>query len=328
MLRSVLTAVLVSAAMGYGQVSVTTAQYDNSRTAANLSETILNTSNVKAATFGKLFSRSVDAEIYAHPLIVSNVTIPGKGKHNVVYVASGNNTVYAFDADNPAQSTPLWSRNLGPSVYTGGGDVQPNWGILGTPVIYNGALYLVAVISSDASTWPMYLCALDITTGLDKYGAPAQILFPNGAGAMVPATPYTIQRAALLAANNMIYVGFANFAGGTSTHPLQTGFVYAYAPNKISAPVHSFQPAPQQGNCGGGVTWRGGDVWQAGRGLAADASGNVLVSTGNGYYDGVTNFGDTLLKLSANLGIKDWFTPANWQTLCKAILIWARADRF
>ena len=135
---------------------------------------------------------------------------------------------------------------------------------------------------------------------------------------MVPATPYTI-RSRAVAANNMIYVGFANF-GRDKYHSLQTGFVYAYAPNKISVPVHSFQPAPQQGNCGGGVTWRGGDVWQAGRGLVADASGNVLVSTGNGYYDGVTNFGDTLLKLSANLAIKDWFTPANWQTLCQGDL--------
>ncbi len=200
---------------GFAQISVLTAQYDNSRSATNLNETILNVANVSPTTFGKLFSRHVDSEIYAHPLIVQHVSIPRKGMHNVVYVATGNNAVYAFDADTAAQSAPLWSRNLGPSVVTGGGDVQPNWGILSTPVIGNGVMYVTAVPSSNETEWPFYLAALNITTGEDKYGPPAQILFPNGSGQVVSATPYTIQRAALLAANNMIYIGFANFQAPT-----------------------------------------------------------------------------------------------------------------
>jgi outer membrane protein assembly factor BamB len=321
-LRSVVTlAVLVSlAGPGYGQVTVPTAQYNNLRTAANLSETVLTTSNVNSLGFGKLFSRDVDAEIYAHPLIVPNVTIPGKGTHNVVYVATGNNTVYAFDADDPAQSAPLWSRNLGPSVLTGGGDVQPNWGILGTPVIYNGVIYLVAVIASTPANWALYMCALDITTGADKYAPPTQVLFPKQ-GTTVPATPFTIQRAALLAANDTIYVAFANFdAPSPDLHLNQTGFVYSYSPADITKPTHIFQPASNLGSCGGGVTWRGGDVWQAGRGLAADSSGNLFLSTGNGFYDGASNFANTLLKLSPDLTLKDWFTPANWAALCQGDL--------
>ena len=127
MLRSVLTAVLVSAAMGYGQVSVTTARDDNLLTAANLRPDDFEyqqreSGHVRQTVFAQC---GQCVKIYAHPLIVSNVTIPGKGKHNVVYVASGNNTVCTFlSADDPAQSTPLWSRNLGPSVYTGGGDAS------------------------------------------------------------------------------------------------------------------------------------------------------------------------------------------------------------
>jgi hypothetical protein len=312
-LRSVPTLVLLAGA-GYGQVTVPTAQYNNLRTAANLSEPVLTTSNVSSAGFGKLFSRAVDAEVYAHPLLVPNVTVPGKGTHNIVYVATGNNTVYAFDADDPAQSVPLWSRNLGPSVLTGGGDVQPNWGILGTPVIYNGVIYLVTVITSTPENWALYMCALDITTGLDKYAPPTQILFPKQ-GAMVAATPSTIQRAALLAANDTIYVGFANFDSLESI-ATQTGFVYSYSPVDITRPTHIFQPAPNAGSCDG-LTWRGGDVWQAGRGLAADPSGNIFLSTGNGFYDGISNFANTLLKLSPDLALKDWFTPANWLTLCQ-----------
>ncbi len=223
------------------QVDVLTAQYNNARTGANLRETVLNPSNVTQTSFGKLFSRTVAGESYAYPLVVSNVKIPNKGTHNVVYVAAASNTVYAFDADDPAQSTPLWSRNLGPALNFGDnpGDVHPYWGILGTPVIYEGVMYLATVISSDVNQWPMYMCALDITTGLDKYGPPAEILFPNQ-GAMTSATPFTIQRAALLAANKTIYVAFTNFIGELSNHPNATGFIFAYAPNDIVKPLNIF----------------------------------------------------------------------------------------
>jgi hypothetical protein len=98
-----------------GQVSVLTAQYDNNRSAANLNETLLNTSNVNKNQFGRLFSRSLDGYLYAQPLYVPNVTILGNGTHNVIYVATLHNTVAAFDADDPSQAAPLWQVNLGPS---------------------------------------------------------------------------------------------------------------------------------------------------------------------------------------------------------------------
>ena len=301
------------------QVTVPTAQYNNSRTAANLNETTLTVSNVGVSTFGKLFSRKVDAEVYAAPLFVPNVAIPNKGNHNVVYVATGNNTIYAFDADDPGMAEPLWKRHLGPALHIGerSSDVRPYWGILSTPVIHKGVLYAATVFTENIDKWPMYLSAIDITTGEDKYGPPAEILFPNQ-GQMISGTTATIQRAALLAANNMIYVAFTNFLGKYDDHPHATGFIFAYSAQDIKKPVAIFQPAKDQGACGNGVVWRGGGVWQAGRGLAADESGNVFFSTANGYFDGVTNFGDTLLKLAPDLKIKDWFTPATWQNICQS----------
>ena len=129
---------LLTPLSGFGQ-AVTTYHNDNTRSAVNANETILNTSNVNVAGFGKLFSRAVDAQIYAQPLYVPNVTFPGKGVHNAVYVATEGNTVYAFDADSASASAPLWSVNLGPPmpsvVCCQAVEVQPQIGILGTPVI-------------------------------------------------------------------------------------------------------------------------------------------------------------------------------------------------
>src|SRR5437773_9551039 len=123
-------------AQGSGVARVLTQHNDNSRTGANLNETILNTSNVNVNQFGKLFSRIVDGQIYAQPLYVPGVNI-GQGVHNVVYVATMKNNVYAFDADNPAASTPFWQVNLGPPVpVTDPGEgIDEFIGTVGTPVI-------------------------------------------------------------------------------------------------------------------------------------------------------------------------------------------------
>src|SRR5215510_12799266 len=134
----------------FAQVSVLTQHNDNARTGANLNETILNVSNVTVNQFGKLFSRSVDGQIYAQPLYVPNVNIPNQGVHNVVYIATMNNSVYAFDADDPSASTPLWTVNLGPAVPAQDTseflDIQPIVGITSTPVIDTSTrtLYCVA----------------------------------------------------------------------------------------------------------------------------------------------------------------------------------------
>src|SRR4249919_2786289 len=121
---SIIVAATVFLGTAGAQTDVVTGGYGNSRTNANLSETVLTPSNVKTGSFGKLFSLSVDGQLYAQPLYLSSVSIANKGTHNVVYVATMHNTVYAFDSDSPG--VPLWSVNLGPSVPTSTYD--SDWG--------------------------------------------------------------------------------------------------------------------------------------------------------------------------------------------------------
>ncbi len=304
--RKLAALIIYSASVGaiaYGQIDVTSAQYGNLRTNANQSEINLSVKNVNTATFGKLFSRSVDDSIYALPLYVGNLDIPGSGVHNVVYVSTMSNTVYAFDADDPALSEPLWVRNLG-SAPAVSGDVQTHWGILGTPAISNGVMYLVANIAESVESWSLRLFALDIATGADALGPPSEILFPSGYG-LVPATPFTIQRAGLLVANNALYIAFANFQVNPPDRSSQEGFVFSYALTDISQPLHRFQVTNGQG----------GDVWQASRALAADENGYVYASTGNGFYDGGASFGDSVLRFDQSLNLVDWYTPDNWPLL-------------
>ena len=165
------------------QVNVTTSHNDNARTGQNLQETILTTSNVNANSFGKLFSQPVDGYIYAQPLYVSNVNIPGSGTHNVVYTATMNDSVYAFDADSNtgSNSAPLWKVNfLNPAdgiTTVSTTDVScknvitTQIGILGTPVIdtVSGTMYLVAR-TKESGQFFQRLHALDITTGAEKSG--------------------------------------------------------------------------------------------------------------------------------------------------------------
>src|SRR5262245_56754046 len=169
-----------SCIVGQAQVSVLTNHNDISRTGAHLNETILTTSNVNVAQFGKLFSRTVNGNIYAQPLYLSSVSIPGKGVHNVVYVATAQNNVYAFDADDPSASTALWQVNLGPPVPSGDTgdayDIQPVVGIISTPVIdpNTNTIYCVAK-TKESSLYFQRLHALDVTTGQEKLGGPRLI---------------------------------------------------------------------------------------------------------------------------------------------------------
>ena len=218
------------------EVHVTTQRYDNSRTGQNLSEKVLNTSNVNSARFGKLFTRTVDDEIYAQPLYVSNVDIPNRDALNVLYVATVNNTLYAFDADNPDASDPLWRANLtdtgrgarpvrasevGIKRYGGFSD---NIGIVSTPVIdlESQTIYLVAR-TKERDRFVQRLYALDITTGAMRPSSPV-VIEASTQGTGLGSSNGVIQfdpeihnqRAALLLANGVVYIAWSSHFDPTS----------------------------------------------------------------------------------------------------------------
>ena len=300
------------------QTSVTTAQYDNARTTANLNETVLNTSNVSVNQFGRLFSRSLDGSLYAQPLYVANVAIPGNGTnvpgfgtHNVVYLATLHNTVVAFDADDPSQAAPFWQVNLGPprpccySVF-----LTPEMGIVGTPVIdtASSTLYVVAATLENGSYFHR-LHALDITSGQEKFGGPVTIQAsvpgtgPDNLGGVVTfESQYHLQRPSLLLANGTVYVGFCSIGDAGLWH----GWLMGYNTLNIQQQVFVYNATPNGG---------AGGIWQSGRGPVSDASGNLYLMTGNGDWDGQSNFGDSMVKLSTAATTVDWFTPDNQAAL-------------
>lgn len=286
---------------------------DNSRTGQNSSETILNLSNVNEAQFGKLFSYSLDGLAYASPLYVANVNTPGQGYHNVVYIATENDTVYAWDADglNP---NPLWKVSfLGPGITTVPcgdtgecGDIPNQIGITGTPVIdpSTGTLYVVAN-TEEGTNYVQRLHALDIATGAEKFGGPVviQATIPgSGDGSQNNQLSFDPlrenQRAALLLANGVVYIAWAahgdqapwhGWVMGYDAATLQQTMAYCVSPNGY-----------------------GGGVWLSNGGLATDSSGNLFLATGNGDFtanSGGTDYGDSILKLSTSGSVVDYFTP-------------------
>ena len=160
-------------------LNMLTQHNDNARTGANLRETTLNTANVNVKTFGKLFTRDVDGYLYAQPLYVQSLAFPGKGIHNVVFLATAHNSVYAFDADDPKQAAPLWKINLGPPVpaaeiyTTKWTDMVGDIGITSTPVIdLPGHTIFVEAKTKENGTYVQRIHALDIVTGQEKHGSP------------------------------------------------------------------------------------------------------------------------------------------------------------
>jgi len=315
----------LSAAAGFGQpVSVITNRYSNARLGVNPSETLLTTSNVSDSNFGKLFSLPVDGQVYAQPLYLPNVTIGGVA-HNVVYTVTENNSIYAFDANNPAAQV-LWQVNVGPPiqcsaipiclVYKG---LQPNIGITSTPVIdaASGTIYVVAetYVSSTAN---FYLHALDVATGHERSGSPVQIagkvagtgdpMYPtDSANGQVTFNPFMEwQRPGLLELNGNIYIAFS---GHQDTRPYH-GWLFGYDGTSLRRVLIK---------C---ITPNGieGGIWQSGAGLTADSAGNVYLSTGNGTFDanaGGSDYGETVLKMNAITGmvVSTFFTPGNFQAL-------------
>jgi hypothetical protein len=316
---------------------VTTYHNNPSRDGANTHEFALTTSNVKTATFGKLFSCTVDGAIYAQPLWVANLMI-GATKHNVIVVATQHESVYAFDADASPCST-LWHVSLvdsshggaatevsvpsapGGLVGSGFGDIAPEVGVTGTPVIDPNTKTLYVVSKSVIITGPTFfqrLHALDLATGSEKLGGPALIsasvngTAPDAVAGKVTFDPQNHgQRAGLALVNGIVYIAWASHEDHDQYH----GWIMGYNASTLAqVPGAVFNTTP---NAIGTFSYSRGGIWMAGGAPAADASNNLFLITGNGTYDGLTNFGDSILKFSslAGLTLTDWFTPLDQSTL-------------
>jgi hypothetical protein len=303
-LGSLLAAVSFTA---FGQVNVLTQHNDNSRSGANIQETILTTANVNQSQFGKKFTENVDGQVYAQPLYVAALNLAG-GTHNVVYVCTEHNSVYAFDAN--AGGAALWQVNLGPSVTDQNcSNIAPEIGITSTPVIdlTTNTLYLDAKTQVGTNHFHT-LHALDLGTGAEKFGAPVTI---SATVSGITFDPFIqAQRPGLLLLNGVVYLSYASHCDHGAYHGWLLG--YRAGPSTISQ-VAAFCTTP---------TGSDGGIWASGAGPAADASGFIYVETGNGSWDGVSNFGDSFIKFSTvgGLSVADWFTPHNQAALDSADL--------
>lgn len=329
---------VLCASLGWAQVAVLTYHNDNFRTGQNLNETALTPASVNVNNFGQQFAYPVDGQVYAQPLYVPNVAISGKGTHNVVFVATQNDSVYALDADSNAgaNATPLWqaafanpANGVTPvsSNDLGCGDISPQIGITGTPVIdpVGGTLYVVAKtkeVTTSATTYHQRLHALDITSGAEKFGGPFVIppvsvpgnCAPNIGGRVVFSALHQGQRAGLVLSKGVLYIFWASHC---DFNPY-TGWVMAFNPatGKVLA---VFDDAPTIGTVS--YECRAG-IWQGGAAPAVDTNGSLFFATGNGYFNANTtgglDYGDSQMKLSlskSGFTVGDYFTPADQATL-------------
>src|SRR5579871_165550 len=302
-----------------GQTPVTTWHYDNSRSGANTTETALTPANVNYQAFGKLFSQPVDGIIVGHPLYLPNVAIPGQGVHNVVYVATLHDSVYAFDADNGSLG-PLWTTSLLnygaqgaiPMPTSLKNNFNPTaWnemGIVSTPVIdpVAGLMYLVVETYENGNV-AHRLHALDVTTGLEMLGGPVTITANSQQNDTTTTFQdfYQMNRPALLLSNGHIYIGWGS--NGNNTLPCQ-GWVMAYNATTLQQEgVFTTEPGDMLAS-----------IWQEGAGLSADSDGNVYAENGEGNYIAGTNLSTSVMKLGLDengLSLLDWFTPWEHQYL-------------
>jgi hypothetical protein len=325
------------------QVSVLTQHNDNTRTGANLQEKTLTVANLNNANFGKLAFRLVDGDIYAQPLIVSGAKGPAGDSKTIAIVATENNSVYAFDADNvnQASNAQLWRTNLAPAIdyhdlYGAIGapfctDITTQIGITSTPAIMltsnespRAGVVFVTAKSGTGSNFVYNLYALDLSSGnqLAKISIQGEVAGQgigstgSGAKAKIVFNPlYQLNRPALALNGNMLYIAFG---GHCDTGPYH-GWVFAYdvsnpkAPKKVAVfcvTPNGKGPASPTNQFIEGL----GGIWMSGEGPAIDESGNVYVATGNGTYNGTTDFSDSVLKMTlqgGQLRLVDWFTPTD-----------------
>jgi len=320
------------------QVNVLTYHNDFARTGQNANETTLTPANVNMNTFGKIFSYPVDGQIYAQPLYVSALAIPGQGIHNVVFVATMHDTVYAFDADSntgPGNGV-LWQTNLGTSAvmpnsdfgnrYGAYHDIRPEVGIIGTPVIdlASGTIYLSA-FTHEGSSYIQRIHALSITTGAERPFSPVLVsatVNGKGVGSAAGKLSYDsmnngLQRPALASAGGVLYVAYSGFADTDPYHGWLLGFNAAtlqQLTNRIFVTTPNSTISEWGPNAGEGGLWMGGN------GPLVDAATNLYFEVGNGPFNADTNgteYGDSFVKLSTTngLAVADYFTPFNQASL-------------
>ncbi|HEY3776589.1 MAG TPA: hypothetical protein VGL35_00880 [Rhizomicrobium sp.] len=297
-------------------VDVLTYHYDLNRTGWNPTETDLTPANVGTGNFGQLTTLNVDGNVFAQPLLVSNFTMPDSTVHNVLIVATGHNSVYAFDADTYAT---LWQVNLGQSQSTndvGCGDVVPEYGISSTPVIVRSganaaSIYLVAATEPSQYSFHTQLHELNLATGADvippvEIAPHAKIKGGSGSISFDPQDQWN--RASLGYDNGNLYVGIGshcdNNAGGIS------GWLLDYDTTTLRLLHHFHTIETAEG-------YELSSIWMTGFAPAIDGNGNVFVVTGNGAFDrGVRNWGESVLRLPPDLQkVQGYFTPAAFQQL-------------
>lgn len=312
---------------------VLTYHNDNMRLGVNANETILTPANVNTNGFGKLFSCTVDGFVYAQPLIMTNVNIPGKGTHNVLYVATEHNTVYAFDADNNSgvNASPLWQTsfiNPGAGITTvpngdvGTTDITPEVGITSTPVIdpVTGTIYLEVKTKEPGPVYVHRLHALDMSTGLERtnFNSPSVITCTNylgsGSGDNDGKNPPHVLwnplrehcRPAMTLLNGAVYLSFASHGDGQPYH----GWFFAYNATNVAQQLGVYNATPNGAE---------GGFWDGGGGPTVDAQGNLYFQTGNGTFDGTatlsaaSDYSMSIIKLATTNGLTmvDYFAPSN-----------------
>ncbi len=312
-------------ATGTAITDVLTYHNDNMRTGQNLTEQILTPANVNSVSFGKLIEIPMDGKVDAQPLIKTQLTIPGKGVHNVLYVVTEHDSVYALDADD---GTQLWKVSaLGngelPSDNRACGQITPEIGITSTPVIDpsagpHGTIYVVAMSKDSTSTNYFHrVHALDLTTGAEEFGGPTAVsatVLGTGAGSFNNLLPFVSKQykdraGLLLLPSGQIYTTWSSHCDNQN----YTGWIFSFGVNAqnqlVRTDVLNITP---NGNSGA--------IWMAGAGPAADSQGNIYFLDGNGTFDTTLNaagfpingdFGNAFIKLnpSGNLHVVDYFAP-------------------
>ena len=302
---------------------VLTYHNDNMRTGRNLSETLLTLKNVKSTTFGKLFVIPTDGLVDAQPLYAPDVSIPGNGTHNVLFVATEHGTVYGFDADSGSTLWHVTTLAAGEtsSDNRGCGQVTPEIGVTSTPVIdltagTHGTIYVAAMSKDSSSTYHQRLHALDITSGVEEFGGPVEIAaqYPgtgaNSQGGYVIFDPKQYkERAGLLLLNHIVYTSWASHCD----HTPYTGWIISY--NETTLAQQSVLNVTPNGSEGA--------IWAAGAGPAADANGNIYFLDANGTFDTTLDadglpangdYGNAIIKLSTKKGklaVADYFNMYN-----------------